>query len=68
MKKYLKLTLYGAIGASLGYAYYYYIGCSNGGACPLTSNWYITTLYGLAAGIVMALPAKKENKADGLPL
>jgi Family of unknown function (DUF6132) len=64
MKKYLKLTLYGLIGAVAGYAYYYFIGCSNGGSCPLTSNWYVTTLYGTAAGIVMGLPKKAVTDAD----
>lgn len=52
--------LSGAIGALLGYAYYYFIGC-NSGSCPLTSNWYVTTLYGLVAGIILGLPTKKKN-------
>jgi hypothetical protein len=61
MKKYLKLILYGSIGGLLGYAYYYFVGCANGGSCPLTSNWYITTLYGAAAGVVLGLPQKSKQ-------
>jgi len=56
------MALYAVIGAGLGYGYYYYIGCSNGGACPLTSRWYITTIYGFIAGILLAIPQK--NKAE----
>ncbi|OGU57366.1 MAG: hypothetical protein A2V66_03175 [Ignavibacteria bacterium RBG_13_36_8] len=47
-------------GALLGYAYYYFIGC-NSGTCPITSNPYISTVYGAAAGFIIALPGKKEN-------
>lgn len=57
--KYLKFTLYGIIGALAGYSYYYFIGCTNG--CPLSSTWYITTGYGLVAGIILAMPSKKSN-------
>ena len=60
MKKYLKLVLYALTGAGLGYAYYYYVGCSNGGTCPLTSRWYITTIYGFISGILIALPNKSK--------
>ncbi len=56
--KYIKLGLYAIIGAGIGYAYYYFVGCSNG--CPLSSRWYITTGYGLLSGIVLALPPKKK--------
>lgn len=59
-KKIIVLLVSGAIGALLGYAYYYFIGC-NSGACPLTSNWYVTTLYGLVAGIVVGFPSKKKD-------
>jgi hypothetical protein len=52
------------IGAALGYAYYFFIGCRTG-SCPITSNPYISTLYGAFAGLILALPSKKktgENK------
>jgi hypothetical protein len=49
-----KLALGVLIGASLGYAYYKFVGCSTG-SCPLTSNPLITTLYGAFMGLVLAL-------------
>ncbi|HJY62870.1 MAG TPA: DUF6132 family protein [Ignavibacteria bacterium] len=64
MKKYIRLILYAAIGGVLGYSYYYFVGCANGGSCPLTSRWYITTIYGFAAGILMAIPNKKPMGSD----
>ncbi len=39
------------IGGLLGFAYYKLIGCSLG-ACPLTSNPWISTLYGSLIGVV----------------
>ncbi len=59
MKKYLKMLLYILIGGIAGYSYYYFVGCTNGGTCPLTSSWYITTIYGAAAGIVLGIPQKQ---------
>jgi len=50
-----------AAGASLGYAYYFFIGC-NTGACPITSNPWVSTIYGGIAGLVFAVPNAK--KAD----
>ena len=41
------------IGALLGYAYYRFIGCSTG-ACPITSNPWISTLYGAFMGFMVA--------------
>jgi hypothetical protein len=49
-----------AAGALLGYAYYYFVGC-NGGGCPLTSQWHITTIYGAFAGAIIALPGRKKG-------
>ncbi len=50
-------------GALIGYAYYYFIGCTSG-HCPITSNPYISTLYGAIIGVLFAIPAKKKIKAE----
>lgn len=67
LKKTGKVVLPIAMGAVLGYAYYYFIGC-NTGACPITSNPYTTTGYGALIGAIWALPTRKkpktENEAD----
>ena len=62
----LKKVLPVAVGAVLGYAYYYFIGCRTG-SCPISGNPYISTVYGAFAGFVFALPSKKKtekNEAD----
>ncbi len=41
------------IGGALGYGYYRLVGCSSG-ACPLTSNPYISTAYGGLLGYLMS--------------
>jgi len=40
-------------GGILGFAYYKFIGCTNG-TCPITSNPYISTLYGLFIGAMLS--------------
>ncbi len=60
MNKYTKLALGAVAGAILGYAYYYFIGCSSG-SCPITSNWHISTLYGTVVGLALAFPNKKKE-------
>ncbi len=49
----LRLVIGGGIGAVIGFAYYKFVGCSSG-ACPLTSNPVISTLYGLVLGVLVA--------------
>ena len=58
---YVRLGVAAVVGAVLGYAYYYYIGCSTG-SCPITGNPYISTIYGGILGILFAYPGKKKNK------
>lgn len=41
------------IGAALGFGWYKLVGCSTG-ACPLTSHPVISTLYGMAVGVLVA--------------
>jgi hypothetical protein len=56
----LKWAIPTAIGAVAGYAYYYYIGCING-TCPITSNPYISTLYGGVMGFLLAPRGSKAT-------
>ena len=41
------------IGAVAGFAYYKFIGCASG-ACPITSNPWISTVYGAIMGFMLA--------------
>lgn len=50
-------------GAGLGYAYYHFIGCTSG-ACPITSNPYISTIYGAVAGFIISMPTKKKEAKE----
>lgn len=51
------------IGAALGFAYYYFIGCY-GGSCPITGNPIISTLYGGLLGLVISFPNRKKGSLD----
>jgi hypothetical protein len=41
------------LGAAFGYAYHRVVGCATG-ACPITANPYISTLYGAVMGALVA--------------
>jgi len=60
MKTHVKMTLGIIAGSILGFAYYYFFGCKNG--CPLTSRWYITTVYGAIFGLIANIPDKKHKQ------
>jgi hypothetical protein len=49
-------------GATLGYAYYTFIGCRTG-ACPITSNPLISTAYGALMGVLISGSLKKGPPA-----
>lgn len=54
-------------GVAGGFAYYYFIGCSNG-TCAITSNPWLSMLWGAAVGYLIADLFKgkpKKNAEDG---
>ena len=59
----LKRVLPVTIGAVIGYAYYYFIGCTTG-SCPIQSNPYYSTIYGSLLGLIFAFPTKKKIKKE----
>jgi hypothetical protein len=48
----LRLLIGAVIGGGLGFAYYKFVGCSSG-ACPLTSQPVISTIYGMVVGVLV---------------
>ena len=49
----LRVIIGAIIGGALGFAYYKFVGCSTG-ACPLTSNPFTSSLYGMVVGALVA--------------
>lgn len=49
----LRLILGIILGAAAGFAYYKFVGCSSG-ACPITSNPFISTIYGGIMGAAVS--------------
>jgi len=50
------------LGAGVGFAYYYFIGCVVG-TCPIQSNPYLMTGYGLFFGLILGIPGKKKESS-----
>ncbi|NOX64710.1 MAG: hypothetical protein GXO85_02660 [Chlorobi bacterium] len=61
MKVVYKRILPVLAGAGLGFAYYYFIGCYNG-TCVISSNPYISTVYGGLIGYLFTFPSKKKKE------
>lgn len=49
----LKLIGGVVLGGAAGFAYYKFIGCASG-ACPITSNPFVSTQYGALMGVLMS--------------
>jgi hypothetical protein len=62
MKKY-KLEILGLItGAIAGWWYWYFVGCASG-TCPITSNPYISVVYGaVMGGLAFSIFKKQPEK------
>lgn len=56
------------IGATGGFAYYYFIGCVSG-TCPITSNPWTSTGYGMLLGVIATWgngrPRDVQRKDEG---
>lgn len=59
---YIKWTIAIVLGATAGYAYYYFVGC-NSGSCAITSSPVNSTIYGAVMGGLFLNMFKKEAKA-----
>ena len=63
-KRYLPMMILAVVGAIAGYLYYRLVGCISG-ACPITSNPYISTGYGGVIGTLIGYivtPGKKKEE------
>lgn len=54
----LRTVVLGALGAAVGGAYAYFVGCHTG-TCPITSNVWTASLYGLGVGAVAGWPVRR---------
>jgi hypothetical protein len=46
-----------------GYLYYHFIGCQNG-YCPISSNPYISIIYGGVIGLLLALSLTSRKRKN----
>lgn len=63
-KRYLPMMILAAVGLIAGFLYYRLVGCVSG-ACLITSNPYISTLYGGVLGALIGYivtPGKKKEE------
>ena len=49
----LRIIIGVVMGGGLGFAYYKFVGCSTG-TCPLTSNPFLSSIYGSIVGALVA--------------
>jgi len=54
----IRLAVGIVVGGSLGYGLYRFVGCSTG-TCPITSNPWISTIYGVVLGVVLSMTGKR---------
>ena len=64
LKKYIIKIIAILLGGIGGFSYYYFIGCASG-TCPITSNPYISIIYGAVLGYLFSdIFKKKEHEID----
>ncbi len=56
----LPAVLLAGAGAIAGFLYYRFVGCA-GGACPITSNPVVSTLYGGVIGLLIGFVVTPEQ-------
>jgi hypothetical protein len=49
----LRIIIGAAVGGAAGFGWYKLVGCPTG-ACPLTSNPFVSTIYGMLVGALVA--------------
>ncbi len=51
------------VGGIMGFAYYKFVGCTTG-ACPITGNPFISTLYGALLGYLIGSQFTRTSPPD----
>ena len=60
----IKRILLALAGGAAGFAYYSFIGCTSG-ACPISSNPYVSTGYGALMGVVAGWSSNGKRPPGG---
>ncbi len=63
--RWLLPALFAVAGGAAGYLYYRYVGCA-AGTCAITSNPYVSTVYGGVLGLLLGFALTPEKRGrDG---